>query len=64
MAEPGAGRVQVRAVGPVLAITLDRPHKRNAVDPAMTFALDAAFARLESEPELRVGVLAGRGQYF
>ncbi|MFJ9390840.1 enoyl-CoA hydratase-related protein [Nocardioides sp. NPDC101246] len=56
--------VQVRAVGPILQVTLDRPHKRNAVDPAMTSGLEAAFTRLESDPALRVCVLAATGDYF
>ncbi|QSE88193.1 enoyl-CoA hydratase/isomerase family protein [Rhodococcus pseudokoreensis] len=60
---PG-GAVRVRAVGPVLQVTLDRPHKRNAVDPAMTLGLEAAFARLEADPDLRVCVLAAAGDFF
>lgn len=56
--------VCVRTVGPILQVTLDRPHKRNAVDPAMTSGLEAAFTRLESDPALRVCVLAATGDYF
>lgn len=62
--DQGENVVRVRAVGPILHITLDRPHKRNAVNPAMTFGLEAAFARLESDPALRVCVLAATGDYF
>jgi enoyl-CoA hydratase len=55
-------RVEVR--GPLLVITLDRPAKRNAVDPEMTAGLDAAFDRLEADPALRAAVLAAEGQFF
>ncbi|MDQ7903886.1 enoyl-CoA hydratase-related protein [Phytohabitans sp. ZYX-F-186] len=57
-------RVLVERQGPVLLVVLDRPEKRNAVDEAMTRGLDAAFARLESEPALRVGILAANGPAF
>ena len=59
-----ADTVRVEAVGPVLVVTLDRPAKRNAVDAATTAALDAAFARLDADPDLRVGVLAATGPVF
>ncbi len=59
-----AGAVLVEQRGPVLLMTLDRPAKRNAVDEAMTLALDTALDRLEDDPSVRVGVLAARGPYF
>lgn len=62
MAEPGPVRVEVR--GPVLLVTLARPEKRNAVDEAVTLALDAAFDRFDDDPELRVAVLAADGAFF
>lgn len=43
--------------GPIALITLNRPKKRNAIDPAMALALEAALDRLEAEPGLRVAVL-------
>jgi crotonobetainyl-CoA hydratase len=55
--------VQVRAHGPVLFITLDRP-KANAIDVPTSRALYAAFDRLRREPELRVAVLTGAGERF
>jgi enoyl-CoA hydratase len=48
----------------VLLIEMDRPVQRNALDRALTDALDGAFAQLDSEPALRVAVLAGRGPVF
>jgi crotonobetainyl-CoA hydratase len=48
----------------VLIITLDRP-KANAIDVATSNALYRAFARLQDDPVLRVGIMAGAGgQYF
>lgn len=58
------GAVRVEHRGPVLLITLDRPAKRNAVDEAMTLALDAAFDRFDDDPSVRVGVLAAAGPFF
>ena len=61
MAEPV---VRVEQDGPVLVVTLARPEKRNAVNEAMTLALDAVFDRLEQDAALRVCVLAADGPYF
>ncbi|MGH3509741.1 MAG: crotonase/enoyl-CoA hydratase family protein [Nocardioidaceae bacterium] len=59
MTEP----VQVRADDGILVVTLDRP-KANAIDVATSGALYDAFARLDADPELRVGVLTGAGDRF
>lgn len=50
--------------GRTLVITMAREERRNAVDPAMTAALDAALNELEDDPELWVGVLTGEGPVF
>jgi crotonobetainyl-CoA hydratase len=55
--------VQVKADGPVLVITLDRP-KANAIDVPTSRALYAAFDRLRRDPELRVAILTGAGERF
>lgn len=47
----------------VLSITLDRP-KANAIDVATSRALHAAFARLDADPALRVGIITGAGERF
>jgi crotonobetainyl-CoA hydratase len=47
----------------VLVVTLDRP-SANAVDVATSLALYDAFARLESDPALRVGIVTGAGERF
>src|SRR5690242_21603589 len=48
--------VRAEASGSVLEITLDRP-PANAIDAATSRALYEAFARLESDPDLRVGIV-------
>lgn len=47
-----------------LVITLNRPGVRNAVDRSLADALDAALTRLETDPELHVGLLTGAGGHF
>jgi crotonobetainyl-CoA hydratase len=54
-------RTEVR--GEVLLITLDRP-PANAIDVATSKALHAAFARLDADPALRVGIVTGAGERF
>ena len=50
--------------GPVARVTLNRPDKRNAFDDALVGALDDALAVVESDPGIRVLVLAGAGESF
>jgi enoyl-CoA hydratase len=47
-----------------LVISIDRPRQRNAVNRAVSLGIAAALDRLDREPELRVGVLTGRGGSF
>jgi enoyl-CoA hydratase len=42
----------------VAIVTLNRPEKRNAVNPQMAAALDAAVKATEADPEVRVVALA------
>jgi enoyl-CoA hydratase/carnithine racemase len=58
------GDVSVELHGHVLRIGLNRPHKRNAFDLAMYRKLGLAYARLEDDPEARVGVLFAHGEHF
>ncbi len=61
---PTYGPVRAEAVEEgIWLVTLDRP-PANAVDVATSRALHAAFARLEEDPALRVGVLTGAGPRF
>ena len=48
----------------ILVITLDRAHKRNAVDGPMARELLDAFERFEAHDALRVAVLHGAGEDF
>src|SRR4051795_10009885 len=45
-------------------VTMNRPRYRNAQNSAMTYALDAAFARAVDDGEVRAIVLAGAGDHF
>jgi enoyl-CoA hydratase len=48
----------------ILLITLNRPQVRNAVNRALAEALSAALDQLDTQPDLRVGVLTGAGKGF
>ncbi len=50
--------------GRVAVITLNRPEYANAQNSAMTYALDAAFARAVNDDRVGVVVLAGAGKHF
>lgn len=56
--------VQTSRQGRVLVIRLDRPTKRNAINPALTEGLDAALNLLEDDDELWCGVLTGGPEFF
>ncbi|WAM11652.1 MULTISPECIES: crotonase/enoyl-CoA hydratase family protein [Rhodococcus] len=62
--ETPAPVVLTERVGPVLVITLNRPDARNAVNGAVAQAVAAAVELLDSDPDLRVGVITGAGGYF
>lgn len=51
--------VRTEKIGSSLLITIDRPQSRNAVNAAVAKGLAAAVDQLESDPELRAGVLTG-----
>src|ERR1700712_598596 len=53
--------VRTEVVDGVLVVTLDRP-TANAIDVETSQALYDAFARLESDPTLRVGIVTGAGE--
>jgi enoyl-CoA hydratase len=56
--------VRTEQHGPVLTITLDRPHCRNAVDGPTALALRAAFEAFEADDGMRVAVFTGAGGHF
>jgi enoyl-CoA hydratase len=43
--------------GAVGVITLNRPHKRNAINPEMSAAIEDCLDRIESDDSIRAGVL-------
>jgi enoyl-CoA hydratase len=48
----------------VAVITLNRPEYANAQNSAMTYALDAGFARAVNDDQVEVLVLTGAGRHF
>ena len=50
--------------GVVAHLTMNRPDKHNAFDPALIEELQQAFVKLGEDPEIRVIVLAGEGASF
>src|SRR6185312_3838394 len=56
--------VRVEKSGPVLAIALARPERRNAITVAMYSALAEAIEDAASDPSLRVITFRGEGQDF
>ncbi|MFJ1456019.1 enoyl-CoA hydratase/isomerase family protein [Nocardia sp. N2S4-5] len=56
--------VLVTRAGPIRTLTLNRPHRRNALDPDLIEALDAALTEAEQDPHTRCVVLAGAGESF
>jgi enoyl-CoA hydratase/carnithine racemase len=58
------GRVTTERRGHVLLVGLDRAAKRNAFDLPLFHALARAYAELDADPELRVGVLFAHGAHF
>lgn len=58
------GPVRVEVRGHVLVVTIDRYRRRNAIDRATADGLDAAFNRMDDDPDIRCGVLTGAGGAF
>src|SRR3954453_23750580 len=48
----------------VLAITLNRPEARNAINKSMSEGIAAAIDMLDADPTLAVGVITGSGGAF
>lgn len=48
----------------VAIVTLRREAKRNAIDPEMTEAIEAALNAFEDDPALRVGIVTGGERVF
>ncbi|APE34909.1 enoyl-CoA hydratase [Nocardia mangyaensis] len=61
---PSAPVVLVNHTGAIRTLTLNRPHRRNALDPELVDALDAALTEAEQDPHTRCLVLTGAGPSF
>ncbi|WP_162409538.1 p-hydroxycinnamoyl CoA hydratase/lyase [Acuticoccus sediminis] len=48
----------------VAFVFLNRPEKKNAMNPALHFAMDETLDRLETDPAVRAVVISGRGGAF
>ena len=55
------GSVEFEKVGKVAVLTLDEPAKLNAISLGIREGVTAGLARIEADPEIRVGILTGRG---
>ena len=56
--------IRYETEGPIAWITLNRPEKLNAIDPAMTGELMAATDRAQLDDDVRVIVVKGEGRAF
>jgi len=59
-----ADSVLVDREGAVTIISINRPHRRNAVDGATARKLYEAFLAFDADPEASVAVFTGTGGYF
>jgi enoyl-CoA hydratase len=50
--------------GPVLIVTMNRPHARNALSGPMMAIMREAWDQVDNDPEIRVAVLTGAGGAF
>lgn len=64
MGDPGNDDVRVDRQGPIWVVTIDRPHRRNAVDTTTATALVAAFEAYDADDRAAVAILTGAGGTF
>lgn len=62
--DASADRVTLERDGHVLLIGFNRPDKRNAADWALLQELCLAYGELESDAQLRVGLVFAHGEHF
>ena len=53
--------LRIERTGPLLRLTIDRPHRRNALTDALMATMGEVIARASSDPALRVIVITGAG---
>ena len=57
-------KVTVEKQGHILLIGLNRPEKLTAADMEMLQELALAYGKLDTDPELRVGLVFAHGDHF
>ena len=62
--DTGTSEVLCELADGVATVTLNKPHKRNALGDVLTPALRAILLRLEAEPRCRALLLTGAGRAF
>lgn len=64
--KPGAGteKLLTETKGPIMIITINRPHARNALDNETADALASAFREFDANDDLKAAVLTGAGGHF
>lgn len=58
------GQIVVEQRGPILLMGVDRVEKRNGITPKMMRELGEAYTRLETSPDLFIGLLYAKGDHF
>lgn len=56
------GSVNFEKRGAVALVTLDEPGKLNALSASIRLGVSESLARIEADPEIRVGVITGSGE--
>jgi enoyl-CoA hydratase len=56
--------VEFKIDGHIAVMTINRPQARNALNAAVATGLGEAFAEINRNPEIRVGILTGAGGHF
>jgi len=56
--------VELERRGSVLVMAINRPHRRNAVNRAVSLAMADALDLLDDDESLRAGIITGRGGNF
>ena len=59
-----SSKILVESEGPVTTIIINRPERRNAIDPQAATQLRAAFQAFEASDAAKVAVLTGAGNSF
>src|SRR5271156_2364361 len=64
MAQAPTEVVKVEKYNGVTTVVMNRPQKRNAMNPALHEAMDRILAELETDPDTKVVVIRGAGGNF